>query len=116
MDDLVKAVLAFRDDRDWKQFHHPKDLAISITLEAAELLEHFQWKHPGEVEAFLAKEENRRRLGEEMADILILLVSMADAVGVDLLQAARVKLRENAAKYPVDRAKGSARKYDELVS
>lgn len=116
MDELVKAVLTFRDERDWKQFHNPKDLAISITLEAAELLEHFQWKTPGEVEAFLAKEENRGRLGEEMADILILLVSLADAVGVDLLQAARAKLRENAAKYPVDRAKGSARKYDELAS
>jgi len=116
MDELVKAVLAFRDERDWKQFHNPKDLAISITLEAAELLEHFQWKHPGEVEALLAKEENRRRLGEEMADILILLVSLADAMGLDLVEAARAKLRENAVKYPVNRAKGSARKYDELAS
>lgn len=114
MDDLVKAVLAFRDARDWKQFHNPKDLAISITLEAAELLEHFQWKTHGEVEAFLAVEENRRRLGEEMADVLILLVSLADAVGLDLLTAARAKLRDNAAKYPVERAKGSAKKYDEF--
>ncbi len=116
MDELVKAVLAFRDERDWKQFHNPKDLAISITLEAAELLEHFQWKNSDEVEVFLATEENRRRLGEEMADILILLISLADAVGVDLQQAARIKLRENAAKYPVERAKGSAKKYDELAS
>src|SRR5574341_8507 len=97
MDELVRAVLAFRDERDWKQFHNPKDLAISITLEAAELLEHFQWKTAGEADAFLANEENRRRLGEEMADLLILLVSLADVVGVDLLQAARAKLRENAA-------------------
>ncbi len=116
MDELVKAVLAFRDERDWKQFHNPKDLAISITLEAAELLEHFQWKNSDEAEVFLATEENRRSLGEEMADILILLVSLADAVGVDLLQAARIKLRENAAKYPVERAKGSAKKYDQLAS
>ena len=116
MDELVKAVLAFRDERDWKQFHNPKDLAISITLEAAELLEHFQWKMAGEVEAFLAVEANRRRLGEEMADILILLVSLADAAGLDLLEAARAKLRENAAKYPVERVKGSAKKYDELAS
>jgi NTP pyrophosphatase (non-canonical NTP hydrolase) len=100
---------------DWKRFHNPKDLAISITLEAAELLEHFQWKAPAEVEAFLAVEENRRRLGEEMADLLILLVSLADAVGLDLLGAARAKLRDNAAKYPVERAKGSARKYNELL-
>ena len=116
MDELVKAVLAFRDERDWKQFHNPKDLAISITLEAAELLEHFQWKTAGEVEAFLAAEENRRRLGAEMADILILLVSLADAAGLDLLEAAWAKLRENAAKYPVERVKGSAKKYDELAS
>ena len=115
MDDLVKAVLAFRDERDWKQFHNPKDLAISITLEAAELLEHFQWKNPGEVEAFLAREENRKRLGEEMADVLILLISLADAAGLDLLDAARAKLEQNAKKYPVDRARGTARKYDELV-
>jgi len=115
MDDLVKAVLAFRDARDWKQFHNPKDLAISITLEAAELLEHFQWKTSGEVDSFLGIEENRRRLGEEMADVLILLVSLADVAGLDLLEAARAKLRENAAKYPVERAKGSAKKYHELA-
>jgi len=115
MDDLVKAVLAFRDERDWKQFHNPKDLAISITLEAAELLEHFQWKRPDEVEAFLAREEDRGRLGEEMADVLILLISLADAAGLDLLEAARRKLRQNATKYPVERARGTAKKYDELV-
>lgn len=115
MDDLVRAVLAFRDERNWKQFHNPKDLAISITLEAAELLEHFQWKGHGEVETFLAKEENRRQLGEEMADVLILLISLADATGLDLLEAARAKLQQNAMKYPVERARGTAKKYDELV-
>ncbi len=115
MDELVKAVLAFRDQRDWRQFHNPKDLAISITLEAAELLEHFQWKGPAEVETFLADAANRRQVGEEMADVLILLVSMADAVGLDLLEAARAKLEENARKYPIDRAKGTAKKYDQLL-
>lgn len=115
MDELVKAVLAFRDERDWRQFHNPKDLAISITLEAAELLEHFQWKNPAEVRSFLALEENRRRLGEEMADLLILLLALADVLGLDLVAAAWAKLRENAAKYPVERARGSAKKYDELV-
>jgi NTP pyrophosphatase (non-canonical NTP hydrolase) len=115
MDDLVKAILAFRDEREWRPFHNAKDLAISITLEAAELLEHFQWKSPGEVEAFLAAEENRKRLGEEMADVLILLISLADAAGLDLLEAARAKLRQNALKYPVGRARGTAKKYDELA-
>lgn len=115
MDDLVKAVLDFRDQRDWKQFHNPKDLAISITLEAAELLEHFQWKTASEVAELAASEENKRDVGEEMADVLILLISLADAMGLDLLEAARTKLRENARKYPVDRAKGNAKKYDELA-
>jgi len=114
MEDLVKAVLAFRDERDWKPFHNPKDLAISITLEAAELLGHFQWKSASEVEAFLVSEDNRRRLGEEIADVLILLVSLADALGLDLLEVARAKLRMNAAKYPVERARGTAKKYNEL--
>jgi NTP pyrophosphatase (non-canonical NTP hydrolase) len=114
MDDLVKAILKFRDERDWRQFHNPKDLAISIVLEAAELLEHFQWKRPEEVEALLAEPASRRQVGEEMADVLILLISLADAVGIDLVEAARGKLAENARKYPVERARGSARKYDQL--
>jgi NTP pyrophosphatase (non-canonical NTP hydrolase) len=116
MDELVRAVLAFRDARDWRQFHNPKDLAISICLEAAELLEGFQWKHPEEVAGFLAVDENRRRVGAEMADVLILLVSMADVLGINLVEAARDKLAENARKYPVERAKGNAKKYDALSS
>jgi NTP pyrophosphatase (non-canonical NTP hydrolase) len=114
MEDLVRAVLRFRDEREWGQFHNPKDLAISIVLEAAELLEHFQWKRPEEVESLLAEAANRQQVGEEMADVLILLISLADAVGIDLLEAARAKLAENARKYPVERARGSARKYDQL--
>jgi NTP pyrophosphatase (non-canonical NTP hydrolase) len=114
MDDLIRDVLAFRDERDWKQFHNPKDLAISISLEAAELLEHFQWQTAAEVEASLRDEAKRRRVGEEMADVLILLISLADAAGLDLVAAARMKLRENARKYPVEQAKGHARKYNEL--
>jgi dCTP diphosphatase len=116
MDDLVRAVLAFRDARDWRQFHNPKDLAISICLEAAELLERFQWKRPDEIADYLADGANRRRVGEEMADVLILLVSMADVLGVNLVEAAHAKLAENARKYPVERAKGNAKKYDELAS
>jgi len=114
MDNLVKAVVAFRDARDWRQFHNPKDLAISICLEAAELLELFQWKRPEEIRAFLAEDENLHRVGQEMADVLILLISMADVLGIDLLEAARAKLDENARKYPVERARGNATKYDAL--
>jgi dCTP diphosphatase len=114
MNELVEAVLAFRDERDWRQFHNPKDLAISISLEAAELLEHFQWKSPAEVAASLELEAHRLEVAAEMADVLILLISLADAVGVDLVAAAKRKLAENARKYPVERAKGRARKYDDL--
>jgi NTP pyrophosphatase (non-canonical NTP hydrolase) len=114
MEELVRAILAFRDARDWRQFHNPKDLAISISLEAAELLEHFQWKTPAEVEGYLAGVDPRRRVGEEMADVLILLVSLADVLGLNLVEAAREKLAENARKYPVERARGSAAKYDAL--
>lgn len=74
----------------------------------------FQWKRPEEISAFLAEEGNRRRVGEEMADLLILLVSMADVLGIGLVDAARAKLAANARKYPVDRARGNVRKYDTL--
>jgi NTP pyrophosphatase (non-canonical NTP hydrolase) len=114
MKDLVRSVVAFRDRRDWRQFHHPKDLAISIALEAAELLEHFQWKTPDEAARYLRLRRNRDRVAAEMADVLILLISLADVLGEDLVAAARRKLRINDRKYPVARARGTARKYSAL--
>ena len=113
-DELVRLVLEFRDRRDWRQFHNPKDLSISISLEAAELLEIFQWKRPEEVAALVADPQAHQRLSWEMADILILLISLADILGVDLIKAARQKLEENNRKYPVARARGTARKYRDL--
>ena len=113
-DELVTRVVAFRDDRDWAQFHHPKDLAVSIAIEAAELLELFQWKDPAEVRDLMATPSGRQRAGEEMADVLILLLSAADAMGVDLYEATLRKIAVNAEKYPVEKARGNARKYDEL--
>ena len=112
--DLVAAVRAFRDERDWAQFHNPKDLAVSISIEAAELLEHFQWKDAAEVEAHVRNPEALRAVSDEMADVLILLVSCADRLGVDLLAAAHDKLARNAEKYPVEKARGRADKYDRL--
>lgn len=102
--ELARAVAEFRDRRDWKRFHNPKDLAVSVAIEAAELLELFQWKRPDEVQALLATPEGSRRLREEMADV----------TGVDLLGAAWQKLGDNAEKYPVERARGTAEKYDRL--
>jgi NTP pyrophosphatase (non-canonical NTP hydrolase) len=111
---LVRAVLAFRDARDWKQFHNPKDLSISITLEAAELLEHFQWKTPAEVAAHLADPRLREEVADEMADVQCLLLALGDAAGVDLYAATLRKLKKAARKYPVRKARGTARKYTDL--
>src|SRR3972149_11228328 len=113
-DELVRQGLAFRDERDWRQFHSPKDVAISISLEAAELLEHFQWKNPAEVAALAADPQGQRQVSWEMADILILLISLADVLGTDLVKAAQEKLQENERRYPVERARGTARKYRDL--
>lgn len=113
-EELVGQVLAFRDRRDWRQFHSPKDLAISISLEAAELLECFQWKSPDEVAALVRDPERHRDVSWEMGDVLILLISLADILGTDLVKAAFEKLQENERKYPVERARGSARKYRDL--
>ena len=113
-DELLRRVLAFRDARDWKRFHNPKDLAISVSLEAAELLEHFQWKTLAEVEAHLADPRLREEVADEMADVQCLLLGLSDAAGVDLHAATLRKLRKAARKYPVRKARGSAKKYDEL--
>jgi NTP pyrophosphatase (non-canonical NTP hydrolase) len=113
-DQLLDRVIRFRDDRDWKQFHHPKDLAISIALEAAELLEHFQWKGKDEVARDLEDPDRKEALGDEMADVLILLLSASDAVGIDLFDATVRKIEKNAEKYPVEKARGNALKYDRL--
>jgi NTP pyrophosphatase (non-canonical NTP hydrolase) len=113
-DDLTERVVRFRDERDWARFHNPKDLALSIAIEAAELMELFQWRDEGEIREKLASEAGRQRVGEEMADVLILLLSAADAMGIDLYRATLEKIETNAAKYPVEKARGNAKKYNEL--
>ncbi len=115
-DTLLEKVIRFRDERDWAQFHNPKDLAVSVTLEAAELLELFQWKSPPEVKEMAEDPACRAAAADEMADILILLLSASDALRVDLYEAVLEKLEKNADKYPVEKARGHARKYDRLDS
>ena len=105
----MEEILKFRDDRDWKQFHTPKDLAISISLEAAELLEVFQWSGTD-----LEAAEKRGRIEEELADVLIYCFLMADAVGVDPADIIPRKLRINNEKYPVEKSCGNSAKYTEL--
>ena len=108
--DIIEQLKAFRTARDWEQFHTPKDLAISITLEAAELLEHFQWKKPEEVQQHI--QENREAIGEEMADVASYLFLLAEDLGIDLHAAMEAKIRRNEERYPVALARGSAAKYD----
>lgn len=108
-DETIARVLRFRDDRDWLQFHTPKDLAISLSLEAAELLEVFQWSGTD-----LQCEEKRDKIREELADVLSYCILMADVCGLDLDEIMNEKVTKNEAKYPVEKARGRAEKYTEL--
>ena len=108
-DETIQRVLKFRDDRDWRQFHTPKDLAISLSLEAAELLELFQWSGTD-----LECADNRNKLREELADVLSYCILMADVCGLDLDEIMNEKVTKNEAKYPVEKARGNASKYTEL--
>lgn len=107
--ETVEQVLKFSRDRNWEQFHNPKDLAISISLEAAELLEVFQWS-AGDVRC----EEKLDKIKEELADVLNYCILMADACGLDMDEIVTEKVRKNAQKYPVQKAFGNKEKYTEL--
>jgi NTP pyrophosphatase (non-canonical NTP hydrolase) len=108
-DDVIKKILKFRDDRDWKQFHNGKDLAISLNLEASELLELFQWSGTD-----LTAAEKVEKMKEELADILMYAILFADRYGIDLNEALEKKLQKNNIKYPFKDDKGKKDKYTEL--
>ncbi len=110
--ELIEKIKKFRDERDWMQFHDPKSMAASIIIEAAELLEHFQWKSKEEIDQYI--KEHKEEIGEEIADVALYLFELADNLGLDLKQVMEDKLKKNAKKYPVEKAKGSAKKYNEL--
>src|SRR4249920_3289586 len=101
---LLRRLREFAEERDWDQFHSPKNLASALAVEAAELLERFQW---------LTEDQSRRLPPEEMANVLNYLVRLADKLDVNLLEAARDKIKLNALKYPVEKARGSVKKYSE---
>lgn len=107
--ETIDRVLKFRDDRSWKQFHNPKDLAISISLEAAELLEVFQWSAQD-----VNCAEKRDKIKEELADVLNYCILMADACGLDMDEIVLEKVERNDRKYPVEKASGRKEKYTEL--
>lgn len=111
---LLELLRRFRDDRDWKQFHNPKDLAAAIAIEAGELQERFLWKTTAEVAADLSVAGKRQAVVDELADVLICTLLLADCLGVDIDEAVKAKTAANAKKYPVSKARGTARKYTEL--
>ena len=109
--DLLEKIIAFRDERDWKQFHNPKDLATGLAIEAAELQEIFLWKSPDELADTI--EAKKTELSEELADITCYLLLLANELNVDLSEAVVSKLQKNAVKYPADIVRGSSKKYNE---
>lgn len=110
--DLTKQIIAFRDARDWKQFHHPKDLALSLVLEAGEVMEHFQWKDAEEVERHIR--EHKEDIADELADVFNYILIMSHDFKIDIAEAAKRKIAKNEAKYPIEKAKGRHTKYDRL--
>jgi dCTP diphosphatase len=110
--ELTRAIRAFRDAREWQQFHAPKEMAVAIAVEAGELLQHFVWQSPEQSEQ--RARERRAQMADEIADVSILLLELADNLGLDLAEAIRAKLARNEQRYPVDKARGSNRKYNEL--
>lgn len=112
MQELIKKVRAFAQDRDWEQFHSPKNLAMALSVEVAEVVEHFQWLTQAESNRLDTAKTNEIR--EEIGDVMIYLARLADRLGIDPVQAAEEKMRINAKKYPVEKARGLAAKYTEL--
>lgn len=110
--ELTDRILEFREARDWKQFHNYKDVAISLVLEATELLEHFQWKSTQEVLDHM--EGHKREIGEELADILYWVLLLSHDLDIDIKAAFMEKMEKNARKYPVEKARGTHKKYTEL--
>jgi len=110
--EITEKIKKFRDDRDWMQFHDPKNMAVSIILEASELLEHFQWKTTEEVEQYI--KQNRAEIKDEIADTALYLFELADNLGINLIEAIEEKIKKNEMKYPVEKSRGRHTKYNKL--
>lgn len=110
--EVQEQIINFRDERNWKQFHNPKDLAISLLLESTELLELFQWKNKEEVDEFI--KNHKEDLEDELADVLYWVLLIAHDLNVDLYNVSIKKLEKNKAKYDVKKSKGNHKKYTEL--
>ncbi len=109
---LTKLITKFRDSRDWKQFHNPKDMSLSLVLEATEVMEHFQWQNPEEMKVYV--KSHKHEIGEELADVLYWILLMSNDLGINIKEAMEKKLIIQEKKYPIEKAKGSHKKYTEL--
>ena len=112
LDQLKEHLRRFAAERDWDQFHTPSNLAAALCVEVAELQEHFLWATQGEVTKTVS--EKRQKIAEEIGDVLLYLVRLGDKTGIDPVEAAQLKLEQNAKKYPIDKARGNHKKYTEL--
>ncbi len=110
--ELTERIKKFRDERDWKQFHNPKDVALSLVLEASEVLEHFQWKNQTEIEEYLKNKKDD--IGEELADVLYWVLLMCSDLKIDIKKALEKKIKKNEKKYPVEKSRSKHTKYNKL--
>ena len=113
IDNLLDQILRFSRDREWEKFHTSKNLILALTSELGELSEHFQWRNDPEILEFLSNPENKARVEEEVADVAIYLIRLAQVMNIDLINAIRNKIEVNSLKYPIETSKGNATKYSE---
>ena len=113
LQEILDQLIKFRDERDWKRFHTPKNLDISLAIEVGELLEEFQWKDDHEISEYI-EERGFESVREELADIMIYLLLLSNEIGINLMEAVKEKIKKNEEKYPVEKSKGTAKKYTEL--
>ena len=114
LQEIKDRVLAFAKERDWEQFHAPKNLSMAIAAEAAELMEHFLWQSPEASRSDMEAENLRSKVEEELADVFIFAIEFANMTGIDIATIIDTKMKRNAEKYPVEKAKGRSVKYTEL--
>lgn len=112
IESLQRRIIDFRNKRDWKQFHNPKDIALSLVLEATEVMEHFQWKNDKEIREHVIS--HKEEIGDELADVLYWVLLMSHDLEIDIAEALEKKIDKNEQRYPVEKAKGTAKKYSEL--
>ena len=110
--ELTDLIIKFRDERDWKQYHNPKDIALSLVLEASEVMEHFQWKNRKEITKYIR--QHKKEISEELADVLYWVLLMSHDLKIDLKKEFKRKMNISGKKYPIAKAKGSNKKYTDL--